>query len=60
MADPDGDDSGMPSVVLIGPEGGFTDAERQLCPGSIRLARGILRVETAAVAAAAILGRDGR
>ena len=60
IADPDGDAAGTPNVVLIGPEGGFTDAERQLCPRSIRLAPGILRVETAAVAAAAILGRDGR
>ncbi|MEQ1872415.1 MAG: RsmE family RNA methyltransferase [Ilumatobacteraceae bacterium] len=60
IADPDGDAAGTATVVLIGPEGGFADAERQLCPLSIRLGPGILRVETAAVAAAAILGRDGR
>jgi len=60
IADPDGVAAGTTSVVLIGPEGGFTDAERQLCQRSIRLGPGILRVETAAVAAAAILGRDGR
>ena len=59
IADPEGDVAGTPSVVLIGPEGGFTETERQACP-RIRLAPGILRVETAAVAAAAILGRDGR
>lgn len=60
LADPDGETPDAASVVLIGPEGGFTDAERQACSRSMRLAQGILRVETAAVAAAAILGRDGR
>jgi len=57
MADPDGATTEVPNVVLIGPEGGFTDAERQLCQQSIRLGSHVMRVETAAVCAAAIFGR---
>lgn len=59
VADPDGEPLANASVVLIGPEGGFTDAERQLCLQSVSLGSNILRVETAAIAAA-ILGRVGR
>ena len=57
VADPDGQALDRASVVLIGPEGGLTEAERGLCSRSIGLGRNILRVETAAVAAAAIVGR---
>ncbi|MCE9620746.1 MAG: 16S rRNA (uracil(1498)-N(3))-methyltransferase [Actinomycetia bacterium] len=60
VADPDGAALTMASVVLIGPEGGLTEAERELCAQSVNLGRNILRVETAAVAAAAILGCGGR
>ncbi len=47
-------------VVLIGPEGGFTDDElvaaKRLGFQPMRIGNSILRVETAAMAAAAILG----
>ena len=46
-------------AILIGPEGGWSEAERELFQHrqmeSIRLANHILRIETAATAAAAIL-----
>lgn len=57
VADPDGKGVSRAETVLIGPEGGLTDGERSLCAASINLGRNILRVETAAIAAAAILGR---
>jgi len=70
LADPDG---GPPpavatrqprSLVIIGPEGGFTEPERAtiLAAGarSVRLAANILRIETAAVAAAAIWAMEVR
>lgn len=45
-------------VVVIGPEGGFTDAEVELANGhgwkTVRLGNSILRVETAAAAIAAL------
>lgn len=48
----------IPTVLIIGPEGGFTDQElRALRDGGVvaaRLAGPILRIETAAVAAAAV------
>jgi 16S rRNA (uracil1498-N3)-methyltransferase len=47
-----------PMVLAIGPEGGFTDAERAslLAAGatSVRVAGPVLRIETAALAAAAV------
>jgi 16S rRNA (uracil1498-N3)-methyltransferase len=53
LADPDGETpSGPYSCVIVGPEGGFSDRERALVPRRVRLARHILRVETAAIAAA--------
>ena len=47
-------------AVLIGPEGGFDQAERQLllaCPGVLRISLGprIMRADTAAVAALALV-----
>lgn len=46
------------TLILIGPEGGFTDAECQVIERAggraVRLASAILRVETAAVAAASV------
>ena len=49
-------------LILIGPEGGWTDAERKAAIDagfhSWRLGPNILRVETAALAAVAILRRD--
>lgn len=56
--------AGRPAAVLIGPEGGWTEAERERFArlGARRIALGerVLRVETAAVAACALLlaGRD--
>lgn len=49
-----------PMAVLIGPEGGFDQAERQLllaCPGVLRISLGprIMRADTAAVAALALV-----
>ena len=46
-----------PTILVIGPEGGFTDQERErlLAKGTaVRLADTILRIETAAVAACAV------
>lgn len=47
-------------TVLIGPEGGWSDAERRQL-GAIRLSSSVLRSETAAIGAAALLTalRDG-
>jgi 16S rRNA (uracil1498-N3)-methyltransferase len=49
-----------PCLVLIGPEGGFTDAEVAACvragAATFSLGDGILRIETAAVKAVARLG----
>lgn len=42
-------------TVLIGPEGGWTAAERELVPMAVGLGDYVLRAETAAVAAAALL-----
>jgi len=56
LADPDG---GPPSlelpVLAVGPEGGWSDAERALRLPSVRLGDAILRAETAAVAGAGLL-----
>ncbi len=56
LADPGG---GPPSldhpVVLIGPEGGWSDRERAAAPSVVGLGPTILRAETAAVAAGSLL-----
>jgi len=48
-----------PVVVVVGPEGGLTDEERELLISrgfvAVRLARDLLRFETAALAAAAVV-----
>ena len=56
VADLDGDPPSLarPSV-LVGPEGGWTYAERALAPARIGLGPGVLRAETAAVAAGTLL-----
>jgi 16S rRNA (uracil1498-N3)-methyltransferase len=41
--------------VAIGPEGGWSDDERRELPGCVALADTVLRAETAAIAAAAVL-----
>ncbi|WP_315762731.1 16S rRNA (uracil(1498)-N(3))-methyltransferase [Sphingomonas sp. Y38-1Y] len=48
-----------PAAILVGPEGGFTDAERDLirtCPAAVGISLGprILRAETAAAAAVSV------
>ncbi len=56
LADPDGrPPSPEDHVVLCGPEGGWSDGERSAAPDRIGLGPGVLRAETAAVAAGALL-----
>ena len=43
------------STLVIGPEGGFTHQEMDLMPKRVSLPGGILRAETAAVAAGVML-----
>lgn len=56
LADPGG---GPPTlarpVVLVGPEGGWSDAERAAAPAVVGLVPTVLRAETAAVAAGTLL-----
>ena len=56
MADPGG---GPPSLatptIVVGPEGGFSDRERGLARGAVRLGPHVLRAETAAITAGALL-----
>ena len=56
------DASPSPTILLIGPEGGFTDSEIELARSAgVRIAslgRTILRTETAAIAAAAVATQD--
>jgi len=42
-------------VVLVGPEGGWSPRELALVPNKVSLGDGILRVETAALAAGTLL-----
>jgi 16S rRNA (uracil1498-N3)-methyltransferase len=48
-------------VLLIGPEGGWSDTEREVGLATVRLGPQVLRAETAAIAAATLLAaaRDG-
>lgn len=56
LADPDGapPSLGRPTIV-VGPEGGFTSEERAMAGSTVRLGPLVLRAETAAIAAGAIL-----
>jgi 16S rRNA (uracil1498-N3)-methyltransferase len=44
------------TVVLVGPEGGWSDSERRSCPG-VALGENVLRAETAAIVAAATMSQ---
>ena len=56
LAEPDGDDLTLAvTTVFIGPEGGWTPNELGLIASHVNLGKSILRVETAAVVAAANL-----
>jgi 16S rRNA (uracil1498-N3)-methyltransferase len=57
IADPDGHDviDDAVDTVLVGPEGGFLDEELALARRRVSLSANVLRVETAAVAAAIML-----
>lgn len=46
--------------IAIGPEGGWSDDELELAGGRVSLAENVLRVETAAVAAATLVAAGGR
>ena len=52
VADPDGSPGPVGSFVVIGPEGGFTEAELALAGRRVSLGDTVLRVETAALVAA--------
>lgn len=67
LADPAGDPPATVPVsesawTAIGPEGGFSDAERDLLKSAgwtpVKLGKHILRFETAAIVAAALMSRD--
>ena len=56
LADRDGDPPSLEhSLVLVGPEGGWTDEERAAPLPRVCLGSGVLRAETAAVAAGVLL-----
>lgn len=56
LADPDGGPPRLDHpVVLVGPEGGWTDDERAVGVPAVRLGAHVLRAETAAITAGAIL-----
>lgn len=55
LADADGERDVCTSCVIVGPEGGFSDAERDVVVPRVALGPQILRVETAAVVAGARL-----
>ncbi len=58
LADPAGGPlTGAHTVVLIGPEGGWSEQERGAGAPMVTLGEGILRAETAAIAAAVLLTR---
>jgi 16S rRNA U1498 N3-methylase RsmE len=53
LAEPDGDPAATGTCVIIGPEGGFSPEELAAPVPHVRLADTVLRVETAALVAAA-------
>ncbi|HEY3809992.1 MAG TPA: RsmE family RNA methyltransferase [Acidimicrobiales bacterium] len=56
IAAPGGDPPSLEfPTVLVGPEGGWSPAEEQSAPAAVALGSGILRTETAAVAAGVLL-----
>ena len=56
IADPDGDElDATIDTVLVGPEGGFTEGERNSGARRVALSANVLRVETAALTAAILL-----
>ena len=56
VADAAGDRPSLTSpTIVVGPEGGFSDRERALARGTVRLGPHVLRAETAAITAGAIL-----
>ncbi|HEY3810755.1 MAG TPA: 16S rRNA (uracil(1498)-N(3))-methyltransferase, partial [Acidimicrobiales bacterium] len=56
IAAPGGDPPSLEfPTVLVGPEGGWSPAEEQSAPAAVALGPGILRTETAAVAAGVLL-----
>ena len=55
LAHPGGPPSAVGQVVLVGPEGGWSDAELAAAPGVVGLGPTVLRAETAAVAAGVLL-----
>lgn len=56
LADPGGSPPGLDHpVLLVGPEGGWSDAEREAAPATVDLGPTVLRAETAAVVAGSLL-----
>ncbi len=55
LADPDGDPPWLATTVLVGPEGGWDRAELDAPLPRMALGPGVLRTETAAVSAGALL-----
>jgi 16S rRNA (uracil1498-N3)-methyltransferase len=53
LAEPDGDPAATGTCVVVGPEGGFSPEELALPVPRVRVSNTVLRVETAAVVAAA-------
>ena len=55
LADPTGETGPLGSVVVIGPEGGFSDDELRFGPRRVTLGETVLRVETAALVAVTLM-----
>lgn len=57
LAEPGGESPGRSlRALLVGPEGGFTRRELEMCATRVTLGDSVLRTETAAVVAGALLG----